>query len=214
MSDFAGIDLYCPRRPASKRPGLRVHRVHRWGRRWAWYGLLLAAVGCARESAPVATPAQASQAKVRFDRDLLLQSLESLGLGGAADSVAIRRVREDLGELPFGLPDEVMLVFALENRRGRALSVRGPGLDSTLRWLDAAQARAAYDSLRSAGDWRPNWIPILRSSDRWWAVEASRGTSPAGPVIEVSDSGAARFYGTNLSVLTAAWAESASARAD
>lgn len=154
---------------------------------------------CSTEDPPVSTPRQASQAKVRYDRSALVASLETLGLRPVDDALAEARVRERLSDLPCAVPDEVALLFAHQAQEGSVLRYQD------LRGFPASRAEAAYDSLRQNHRWRPNWIPIMKGDGGWLAVESSRGSSPAGPVLWVADDGRAELRAINLTLLTGRW---------
>lgn len=164
-------------------------------------GLFLIGVGCTTEEPPVATPRQASQAKVRFDRAKLTASLQALGLDVTGGEREEARVRELLDPIECAIPDEVAMLLASQADPSTRLAVDG------LRGIGAARAVAVYDSLRQFHRWRPNWIPVARGDAGWLAVESSRASSPAGPVVWVEDGGQARVRAANLTELAGQWSE-------
>lgn len=168
---------------------------------WSAVLVLLVLSSCSNEEPPVSTPTQASQAKVRYDRGSLTRSLENLGLPPLNDSLSEARVQETLGELPCAVPEEVALVFAYQAGQEGVLR------HDDRRGFTATRALAVYDSLRQRDRWRPNWIPVLRGDGGWLAIESSRGSSPAGPVLWVGDDGKAEVVAVNLTLLTGRWSE-------
>lgn len=170
---------------------------------WIWPILtsLFLLGACSSEEPPVSTPRQASQAKVSYDREALVQSLETLGLAPSEDALAEERVQERFSDLPCAVPEEVALLFSHQAGTAPALNHEG------VRGFTAERAHAVYDSLRQGPRWRPNWIPVLRADDGWLAVESSRGSSPAGPVLWVDDDGQAEVRATNLTVLLGEWSK-------
>jgi len=165
-----------------------------------WTCLVCSLAACAREQPPVASPRQASQAKVQSNLDSLSVSLDALGLVSAgAESKSIARLREQFRDLPCAVPDELALLLA------RVDEAHAPRIDGW-NFLGSEAALSAHDSLRTHHDWRPNWIPFARSASGWLVVESSRGTSPAGPVLEVDADHHAQVKFLNLTRLAQDWA--------
>lgn len=151
--------------------------------------LVALALGCERpEPGPAARPVDQSRAKSRFDSAVFDRSLrmvvawhDSTGTGWAPPAgPAADAVVERFEGLGFSVNDELQALW----------SRLAPGPDDPPLFFDyvllsADRARARYDALR--GDhtipWRPNWIPVLEAGERWLAVESSRSTAPAGPVV-------------------------------
>lgn len=177
--------------------------------------LLPIALGaCAtRESGPISSPREQSQAKVRFDRALLSTDLDSMVALHASDPAGWRPapgIRRDAIEATFEgtsfvVPEELLMIWGRHDGGiGGTASAAYLG-SHTL--LSCAGARAAYDSLRAEPSmaWRHNWIPLLRDEDDWIAVDASRSGSPAGPLVRWAAGHDPYVASTNFTWLLRTW---------
>ena len=148
---------------------------------------LLGTSGCERpEPGPAAKPIHQSRAKSQFDDEVLTGAFDrlvawhdSVGTGWSAGAGTDREtsiLRFD--DAPFRLNDELQILWERVGRSGTPFLL-------DYRLLGADEARSRYDELRADPElsWRPNWIPLLESEERWLVVESSRSTAPAGPVV-------------------------------
>lgn len=151
--------------------------------------LSMALAACERpEPGPAAKPIHQSRAKSQFDAGALEASMvavrawhDSVGPGvGAGGSTAREEVVAAFDGLDFEVNDELQILWSRW-----VPDPRGPALLGGFELLSATGARARYDALRTdrSIDWRPNWVPVLESDHAWIAVECSRSTAPAGPVV-------------------------------
>jgi len=162
-------------------------------------GLLIAILpACSGpEPGPIASPREQSQAKARFDREALLLAAEQLiGPARSADLRLSSAQIDSLFEEPgFEVPDEPRLIWAAARP--------GASLPGGWRMLDALESREAYRDVRARLPWRPNWLPMARRDAQWLAVECSRSSSPAGPLLLFDEAGPVRIVAANFTVLFA-----------
>lgn len=176
---------------------------------------LLAAVllgGCdPRESGPISSPHEQSQAKVRFNRAILTASLDSLlswhdaRTDGWRSAPGVRRdaIAAEFEDCAFVVPEELLMIWGFSNGGSNDAAFVG-----SHRLVSAADARAAYDSMRADASiaWRPNWIPTLRDGSAWIAVDASRSSAPAGPLLRWTPTDEPYVVSTNFTWLLRTWA--------
>lgn len=152
------------------------------------------------ELGPIASPQQQSQAKARFDRAALLLTAEQIIGPTRAPELRLSSAEIDslFAEPGFVVPEEPKLIWTAA-RPGALL----PG-----GWLllDALESREAYRELRARLPWRPNWLPMARRDAQWLAVECSRSSSPAGPVLLYDEAGPVRIVAANFTALFASLA--------
>jgi len=149
----------------------------------------MALVACERpEPGPAAKPIHQSRAKSQFDAAALEASVDaamawrdSVGMSATTLTPPSREeVVAAFDGLGFEINDELQILWSMG-----ATTEGGPGLFDGFELLTAAASRSRYDVLRADASlaWRPNWVPVLASNDAWIAVECSRSTAPAGPVV-------------------------------